>query len=497
MSANWTVAPVFAPLLAGLLLLLLGRAGNLRRGFALAAAAGQTILAAALLHYAVRSGGLSLALGGWSAPYGIILVLDPLAAIMTLLAAIITLASLAFGFFTGSAEREHPLRLPLVMFLASGINLAFITGDLFNLFVAFEVMLLASYALLTLESDDYEVKHAFPYVAVNMTGSALFLLASGFAYGAFGTLNLAELGARMAANPGDPRVSALAALLLVVFGIKAGIFPLYYWLPHSYPTLPGALAALYSGLLTKVGVYVLIRMTTAVFPHELVWLHHALAWLAAATMLFGVLGAVSRTGMRGVLSFHILSQIGFMVLALGLFTPLAIAAAIFYVIHHIVVKATLFLTASIVSALNRTDELAQMGRIWRAAPWAGAVFLLQALSLAGLPPLSGFWGKYLILVEALRLEAFVLAFVALVASALTLFSMLKIWNAAFFGEREPAELRIGDDRWRGMTWIAGALTALSLAIGLGAEFVFDVARAAADQALDRGAYWRLSSGGAP
>ncbi len=484
------VLPLLLPLLTAVTLLFWGRPSPGRRALAAASAAGQLAVAGVLLWRAYTGGPLVLPVGNWSAAFGIVLVADLLAAVMVGLSSFTALAAVLYGFAEFRPPVEHPLRLTLIQFLVAGINLAFLTGDLFNLFVAFEVMLIASYALLTLEADDWDVKQAFPYLAVNLVGSTLFLCAAGFAYRLFGTLNFAELARRAAAQSEDPRVTALALLLLVVFGLKAGLFPLYYWLPNSYPILPAPLAALYSGMLTKVGVYVLLRVFGTVLPHDLRGVHTLLAWLAGATMIFGVLGALSRNFIRGILSYHILSQIGFMVLAIGFFTDFAFAACIFYIIHHIIVKASLFLIGGTAALLNRTDNLDRMGHLWRHAPGLGVLFLLQALSLAGLPPLSGFWGKYAILVEGFRLGEYGLVALALVASLLTLVSMLKIWNAAFWGGDGSREVNLTDRRWVRMNRVSTGMVAVSLAIGLGAEGVFRVAQRAATQARDPAAYIR-------
>ena len=484
---NWAALPLLLPLLTALLLLL-GRPGVGRRW--LAGISGFAQLAAALYLLARAYGGetLVLPLGRWAAPVGIVLVVDTPAAIMVCLATLISLAALLYGFAESPVSIEHPLRLPLMQFLVLGIHLSFCTGDLFNLFVGFEVMLIASYALLTLEADDWDIKQAYPYVAINLVGSALFLCAAGLAYGLFGTLNFADLAVRSAGLGGDPRVQTLAMLLLVVFGIKAGLFPLYYWLPNSYPTLPIPLAALYAGMLTKVGVYVLARVFGTVLPHDLHFAHQVLAGLAGLTMVIAVLGALSRQFIRGILSFHILSQIGFMVLAIGLFTPLAFAAAIFYIIHHIVVKASLFLIGGVAAELNGTDNLARGGQLWRHAPWLGVLFLVQALSLAGLPPLSGFWGKYIIVVVGFEQGRYVLVLAALVASLLTLMSMLKIWNATFWGGEASTPVRLNSPRWRRMAAVVAGLTIISLGIGLGAEAVMQLAFKAATQMLDQQGY---------
>lgn len=480
--------PVVLPLLTALVALIGGRPKAWRRW--LVAVSGLLQLGVALfLGAAVYDAPpLVLPLGGWGAPFGIVLVVDMLAAIMLALGAVTALATLLYGFAELPVSDENPLRLPLVQFLVTGINLAFCTADLFNLFVAFEVMLISSYALLTLEADDWDIKQAFPYLALNLVGSTLFLVAAGMAYGLFGSLNFALIAERADSLAGTPQLTVLALLLMTVFGMKAGLFPFFYWLPNSYPILPSPVAALYAGMLTKVGVYVLLRVFGQVLPPELPVIHLLLAWLAAATMIFGVLGAVSRNFIRGILSFHILSQIGYMVLAIGLFTPYALAAAIFYVIHHIIVKSTLFMIGGAVVVLNRTDDLARTGRLWAATPILGILFLLQALSLAGVPPLSGFWGKFMIIDEALRQGEWTLAGLALLAGILTLFSMLKIWNGAFWADRAAGSLHTEDGRWKAMTVVAGAMTVVSLGIGFGAEAFFRIAGEAARQLTDRAGY---------
>ena len=479
--------PILLPMLTAIVLLLAGRR-RWRRWLVALSAAVQLGVALVLAYGAYGQPPQVLALGGWAAPYGIVLVVDLLAAIMLALGALTALAAILFGLAELPTEDENPLRLPLIQFLVTGINLAFCTADLFNLFVAFEVMLIASYALLTLEADDWDIKQAFPYLALNLVGSTLFLVAAGLTYGMFGSLNFALIAERADAMAGTPQLTLLALLFLTVFGMKAGVFPLFYWLPNSYPILPSPVAALYAGMLTKVGVYVLLRIFGQVLPPDLSLPHLLMAWLAAATMIFGVLGAVSRNFIRGILSFHILSQIGYMVLAIGLFTPYALAAAIFYIIHHIVVKSTLFLVGGTVVVLNRTDDLEKTGRLWLATPVLGVIFLLQALSLAGIPPLSGFWGKYMIIVEGIRQQEWVLVFCALLAGVLTLFSMLKIWNGAFWASTSKEGVHVEDRRWRPMAAVAGGMTVVSLGIGFGAEFFLRVAHEAARQLLDRSAY---------
>jgi multicomponent Na+:H+ antiporter subunit D len=484
---NVVVMPLLLPLVTALVLVLVRRQ-SWTPVLAVGSGVAQLLVALGLVWRTADGSILVLSAGHWSAPYGIVMVADLLAAIMLTLSTATVLAGMVYGLVELPARVRHPLRLPLVQFLTLGIHLAFLTGDLFNLFVAFEILLVASYALLTLEADNWDIKQAFPYVAMNAVSSTLFFCGAGLMYGLVGTLNLADISARAGELVDDPRLMAVSLLLVGVFGMKAGLFPLYYWLPHSYPTLATPVAGIFAGLLTKVGIYVLIRMCATVLPHGLEGLHTLIAWLSGLTMILGVLGAISRNFIRGILSFHILSQVAFMTLALGFFTPLSVAAAIFYIVHHILVKGSLFLVGGVAALLNRSDDLSRMGNLWKVTPWLGVVFLAQALSLAGLPPLSGFWGKYLIVVEGMAQGQYVLVAASLVASVLTLFSMLKIWLAAFWREDEAVPVRLADGRWRPMAWICGVVTVVSLAIGLGAEPLLQLARQAAETAMDQEAY---------
>ncbi|HRJ71221.1 MAG TPA: proton-conducting transporter membrane subunit [Terrimicrobiaceae bacterium] len=488
---NLLIWPFLLPVLTALMcVLFFGRPGRGRRIVIAASAAVQCVLAFDLAVRALSGPPLVLLVGSWAAPLGVVLVVDGLAAIMLCLSTVVALACILFSYAEMPVRSEQPLRLPLMQMLVAGINLSFLTGDLFNLFVAFEIMLVASYALLTLEANDRQIKEAFPYLAVNMFGSALFLVAAGMAYSVFGTLNLADISRRAEAMPGDFGVLLVAVLLVVVFGIKAGVFPLYYWLPNSYPILPFSLGAFYSGMLTKVGIYVLLRTLGTVFPHHLTPIYTGLAWLAGLTMILAVLGAVSRNFIRGILSFHIVSQIGYMILAIGFFTPLAIAACIYYVMHHIIVKSSLFLIGGTAMFYNRTDNLARTGGLLKASPLLAGCFLIQAFSLAGVPPLSGFWGKYAILLAGLEEERYWLVLAALVASLLTLVSMLKIWLGAFWA-KPPADGTAEAEAPRAagaMTAIVAALTVTSLAIGFGAAFFFGIAETAAESLMNPAEY---------
>ncbi len=487
---NTLVVPLLLPLLAAIFGLLLRRHVPLRKPLFLFSSVGQLAAALWIGGQTLQVGHLGLPLGGWAAPYGIILMADTLTAIMLCLSAATTLAATAYSSAEWWSEAEHPFRGPLLQFLTLGINLSFLTGDFFNLFVAFEVMLLSSYALLTLENHGGQARHNLSYVLLNIVGSALFLCAAGFAYGTWGTLNFAQLAERLAAESGSNRVFFFGLFCTGVFGLKAGIFPLYFWLPGSYPTLPIAVSGLFSGMLTKVGVYVLLRLYATILPHDLTELHHLMGWVSVATMIFGVLGAICQNTIRSVLSWHIISQIGYMTLCLGLFSEMAVTACILYITHHIIVKSSLFFIGGAAAQLNQTDDLRHMGGLWKSAPILGLFFLAQALSLAGIPPLSGFWGKYLIVVEGLAQDKIAFVVGSLVASVLTLFSMLKIWLGAFWGEQpedrsSPFENRSQSFSFWGKAAVCGALVTVSLVIGLGMPFFLEIAQKAALDSMDQ------------
>ncbi len=497
MAFRWyivVILPVLIPLFSALLLLLWGRPSTVRRGFV-----GFVIFSLLCLEgfFIQRNYGGELLfslIGGWNAPFGIVLVIDLLSSLFLFFCAFILFSSLLYAFSTEEIEEESPLRYPLLFLLLAGVNLSLITGDFFNLFVAFEVMLLSSYGLMTLEADQKQLPHAAIYIVMNLIGSLIFLTAAGFAYGYFGTLNFAHLATFASQEQHIWAFQLLALFSIVIFGLKAALFPLYFWLPTSYPILPTPLAAIYAGILTKVGIYVLIRLFSSVFPEKLVIPEMLLLWISGFTMLLGVLGAVAQNTIKKILSYHIVSQIGFMIFAIGMRSTPAMAAAIFYTLHNVVVKGSLFLVGGCGAYLYGTDELKKMGHLWGLLPFVGFLFLFQALSLAGIPPLSGFFAKYLVLVEGIRTQHTVLVGIAVVTGWLTLFSMMKIWTQAFWGPEKQGVLPVRLPHWS----VRGSLilpVLLSLAMGLGAQWMVSFVDKAALQASDREHLMAVLEGG--
>ena len=427
-------------------------------------------------------GAVAMSAGSWLAPYGIVLVADPFAALMLFLSSLIFFCCLVVP-----SDTDKFSFMPLTFLLQAGVTLSFISGDLFNLFVAFELMLTASYGILTCEGDGKRLGNIYSYLSMNIVASLLFLVAIAIFYGSCGSLNLAALSGHFNESTSLLTILPIIAIGLVVV-IKGGIFPLYFWLPDSYPILPSHLAALFAGTLSKVGIYVLFRLAfvLSIFTHPSLII--ALFIMGSLTMFFGVVGAVSKSSVKEILSYHILSQVGYMIFALALGTPLAVAAAIFFIMHNMLVKSSLFLLGGIAQRRCQTDYLPRMGGLWYTTPFLGLLFSLQALSLAGLPPLSGFWGKYLILFEGMSLESYFAVFIALITSFLTLFSMVKIWNQAFFGEQQGAHVSVNKSAYIGSC----ILTVFSLLIGVMVNQSFGLTYHAAEKLVDNREYIAVS-----
>ncbi len=496
--------PPLIPFLTAIVLLLLWGRQRLQRLVSLVGAAALLLAAVALLLTVRADGILVVHVGGWEAPFGITLVADLFSAIMVVLTGLMGLAVAIYALADIDAPRQAFGYHPLYHILLMGICGAFLTGDIFNLYVWFEVMLIASFVLLALGGERAQLEGAIKYVTLNLVASSIFLTAVGILYGLTGTLNMADLAQNLTLEAlrasriteAQPElVTTVAMMFLVAFGIKAAIFPLYFWLPAAYHTPPAAVSAIFAGLLTKVGVYAIVRVFTLLFRQEPEITSLLLLVISGLTMFVGVLGAASQNEFRRILSFHIVSQIGYMIMGLGLFSPLALAGTVFYIIHHIVVKTNLFLISGLVNRLHGTYQLSFLGGLYRSRPLLGLLFLIPAFSLAGIPPLSGFWSKFVLVRAGLELEQYVIVAVSLVVSIMTLYSMTKIWAEVFWKERPvldgqaPAgEAKLSSGGWLARVLPVAVLATITVLIGLWAEPVFSLSLEAAEQLLDPAGY---------
>lgn len=479
--------PVLVPICTAALCGLFWLYPTIRRTISIA---GLVLMAAAsllLLVVVAQAGTQAVAFGNWPPPFGIGFVADLFGAAMVMISGILALAVGIFGLADIRRRQEHAGFHSLLHGMLAAVNGAFLTGDIFNLYVWFEIMLITVLGLLVIDRTRAQLDGTLKYAVLNLLGTLLFLLAVAILYGATGTLNMADLALVLRDAEPSAALALSAALFLLAFGIKAGFFPLFFWLPASYHTAAITVSALLAGLITKVGVYASFRVFTLLFEVENGGVRELVAVMAAGTMLFGVFGAAVQWDVRRILSFHIISQIGYMMLGLALATPLAVAGAIFYVIHHIIVKANLFLVAGAIYRASGTYDLRKAGGLSASHPLLAALFLIPATSLAGIPPLSGFWAKFMVIDASLKAEAGWLAAVGLFVGLMTLFSMSKIWMEAFW--KAPPVVRSKPRRVPPAMLIPiAALGLLTLTIGFQPEPFVTYATAAADRLVDPASY---------
>lgn len=486
--------PVAIPLFVLTLCTLLHAYPSAQRAVSLAGSAGLLLAGIKLLVEVSDGTILAVQFGNWNAPFGISFVADRLAAAMVLITGVMALSVSIYAMAYGVRKRERAWFHPLYHGLLMGVTGAFMTADIFNLYVWFEIMLIASFGLLVQGGRREQLDAGVKYVMLNLLVTTLFLLGVGFLYGITGTLNMADLALSLPQVKNQGLVSALAVLFFLTFGAKAAIFPLFFWLPASYHTAETPVAAIFAALLTKVGVYTILRCFTLIFDNENSFIGSWIGVLAGFTMVAGVLGAAAHYDIRRILSFHIISQIGYMLIGLAVATPLALAGSILYVIHHIVVKANLFLIAGAIRLAGGSFDLKRIGGLHRSAPVLGLLFAVPALSLAGIPPFSGFWAKFVVIRSSLEADYMVLAAVALVVGILTLYSMLKIWNEAFWKGASPISAE-ASNHWRNagtMRWTllvpVVVLASMTLTIGLWVEPFAEFSLRAAEQLLTRQPY---------
>jgi len=498
---NSLILAILIPFFTAMILALLNGRFRLEKAVAFCSSLALTAWVFWLLFYVDAHGVQVVVIGGWMAPWGVAFVADRLTCIMLCLSSGLGMLVQFYSFWTVTEEQQRYFFYPLMQAMLLGVNWSFITGDVFNLFVAYEVMLMASYGMMMVGASPAQVRQTLKYVAINSIGSTLFVVGCGVVYATVGTLNMADLAVRTAQITGQRAgmVTAASMLLLVVFSLKAATFPLIYWLPDSYPVVPPGVNGYFAGILTKVGVYSLLRVFVLCFRQEgYQFALDVLLFLSGLTMLLGVLGAMCRWDIRRILSWHIISQVGYMVMGIGLagspdprVVQLAVAGTIFYVVHHIVVKSCLFLVGGIAERVSGSQHLKQMGGILDVAPGVGGLFIVAALSLAGMPPFSGFLSKFVLAQAALAGGNYVVVFIAVITSFLTLYSMSKIWSYAFWGERRNQAVPAG---YRGMMAPTAVLVAFTIVMGLFAQPFLGLATRAAETITKPEEYIRVVLG---
>jgi multicomponent Na+:H+ antiporter subunit D len=484
--------PVLIPLTAAAAGGIVWRSRRLQVMIAMTASLLHLAMALALAWVVWRDGIQVTQSSAWPAPVGISLVADMASAVLVVLAAFTGLTTVIYSIrgLPRQVLRRH--YFPLLNVMLTGVCGSFLTGDIFNLYVWFEVVLIASFVLMGLAAQRPQLEGGVKYVTLSLLGSFTLLSAAGLLYGVTGTLNMAHLAVRIPEVPNQGLALAIGMMLMFAFAVKAAAFPVYFWLPASYHTPPPGITAIFAALLTKVGVYSMMRVFTLIYADQAEYTHTILLWVAGFTMVSGVLGAVAQKEMRRIFAYHSVSQVGYMLMGIALNTRLALAGAVLFIVHHSIVKSNLFLIAGVVDRIRGNTELDRMGGLYFAAPFTSILFLVTAGSLAGIPPLSGFAGKLYLVKAGLEVEAYWIVGVALGVSLLTLLSMSKIWVKGFMPDGGPVlrERTVPLSMWIPVA----AMALLAILLGVIAEPVYHISIRAADDLLNREAYIRAVLG---
>lgn len=476
--SNIIVLPLIVPVITAILLVFLRQNIMIQRILSLCTLGFVIFISVVLLLEVQQQGVMRIDFSGWIPPFGILFVADSFAVLLVFVANIVAAICVVYAFFTIGEHYEKMYFYPFVLLMVAGVNGSFLTGDIFNLFVCFEVMLLASYALISLGGGKVQLREALKYVLINIVASWIFLVALAFLYGTIGTLNMAHISLRVTEAGADPLITTVGLVFLIVFSLKAGLL-LFFWLPGSYSVPPTAIAALFAALLTKVGIYALVRTFTLLFTTNPGVTHTTLGIMAGLTILAGCMGALAGRDVRTIASYNVLIGVGFIVAGLAIGTESALQGVTYYLMHDMVVKAMLFLAVGMMIYVTGETLIDNMSGLIRNYPFFGWLFFIMMCSIAGIPPLSGFLGKVLIGQGAIEGGNFVLLGLGFFSSLIVLYSLLRIFLSSFFGE---TILSIEDETPlpKRMVLPLTLLSVCTIALGIGAESMAPYVKDAAE-----------------
>ncbi|MFP9130364.1 Na+/H+ antiporter subunit D [Niallia sp. BSM11] len=476
---NFLLLPILIPLITGVILIFFSKNVIAQRWISSISSILNVIVSVLLVQKIRQDGIQTLDVSSWEAPFGITLVSDMLSALLVLTTSIVACTTLLYSFRSIGEARERFYYYPCFNFLIVGVNGAFTTGDIFNLFVFFEVMLMASYALIVLGGTKIQLRESIKYLLVNIISSALFVITVAYLYSVVGTLNMAHISERIS-EVGQPGiVTVIAILFLVVFGLKGAVFPLYFWLPGSYYAPPIPVMGLFGALLTKVGIYSIMRTYTLLFYHDTGYTSKILAILAILSIIFGLIGALAFSDIKKIIIYNIIIAVGVILFGISAMTPDSLTGSVFYLIHDMIIKATLFLLVGIMISITGTSNLKEISGLIKQYPGLAWTFFLSALSLAGIPPLSGFIGKLLIVKGGFEAENYLGAAIVLLSSLLILLSIMKIFINGFWGTPRSYD---GEEKVPVKTLMIAPIILIMISIlyGVGAEAVYPYISQAAE-----------------
>ncbi|MCF6138005.1 Na+/H+ antiporter subunit D [Pseudalkalibacillus berkeleyi] len=465
---NLIILPILLPLIAGTLFVFWRKRLPFVRTGAQIVSIMNLLLTTFIMYKVIQDGTIILETGGWIAPYGIILVGDLLSVSLLVATNIIAVAAAFYAPYTLDQGREEHYFYTFFLMLIAGVSGAFLTGDIFNLFVFFEVLLMASYGMIVLGGTRQQLRESIKYVLLNLFSSILFVTTVSFLYSVTGTVNMAQLSERVGQVNQDGILTTIAILFFVVFATKGALFPLYFWMPHAYAKPPAVISALFGALLTKVGIYSILRVFTLIFNGNVDYTHTFFIILAGFTLIFGVVGAMSTNNIKLIIAYNIIPAIGFMIMGVGIFTEGSLAGSVYYLLHDMIIKGALFMLVGAVAIVAGTSDLRKISGLIKQYPLLGWLFFIATLTLAGLPPFSGFIGKLLLLKGAFENGHYVIGAVGLITSLLILVSVMRIFLNGFWGESMtlPTKTRSIRPLYFPITF----LLIFSVVLGIGAEW---------------------------
>lgn len=487
------VAPVIAPLIMSALCLMLRRNQGIQPWIAGITLAGVFLGNIALMLRVIESGPVFMAMGRWLPPFGISFNADALGVLMTLTASLVSLVCVVYSSISVDGDGRRYGFYPFLLMLTAGVSGAFLTADIFNLYVWFEVLLISSFGMIILGNSRAQLDGAVKYAFLNLVATTLFLIAVGYIYGLFGTLNMADLAIQIEANPDAP-TGTLMMLFLFAFAMKAAAFPVNFWLPSSYHTPNIVTSAIFAGLLTKVGIYALLRVVVMLFPEALDTFQDVLIWVAALTSLLGAAGALASSDIRRMLGFLVIAGIGAMFVGVAVATPLGLAGAILYAVHSILVMAALYLAAGVIGRMTGSFDLREVAGLYRASPFFAALFLILVFAVSGLPPFSGFWPKLLLVRSSMEAGQGYLTAAYLLSSFISMIAIGRVWLFAFWRDDvagvAASTMALTIEEQRAYLIPVTVLVAVIVALGLVANPPIELAGLAAGGLFDPAAYIR-------
>ncbi|MFZ3588239.1 Na+/H+ antiporter subunit D [Bacillus sp. DJP31] len=466
---NLAILPILLPIIAGILSAFLNRRNVLLKWVTGIFVICQLLVVSYIMLQVFAQGPVILETGDWPAPYGIIIVADELAMLLVVTTNLISVAAAFYSFKTVNQNEQRYYFYTFFHFLIAGVSGAFLTGDLFNLFVFFEVLLMASYALIILGGSKQQFRESIKYMLINVFSSILFVTTIAFLYSVTGTVNMAQLAVRVGEYGQTGILTTIAIMLFIVFATKGALFPLYFWLPKSYSVPHPVVSALFGSLLTKVGIYCILRIFTLIFGHNAAFTHQLFIVIGVITILFGVIGALSTHNIKLIIAYNIVPSIGFILIGIGVFSVTSLAGAVYYLIHDMIIKGALFLIVGTIVMIAGTSDLRKMGGLLHQYPVVGWQLFIATLVLAGIPPFSGFIGKYLLVRGGLEEGHYFATISATLLSLLTLLSVMRIFIGAFWGEQMKEHRTVST---KGLLAPVSFLLAFSILLGVGGDYIY-------------------------